>query len=359
MTSKPALTHRERVLLALEHQETDRVPIAMVCSGINPPAYHALSEYLGRERGLSVEAYLLSLIDIRTVGPAYVGPTLEPRTDAWGVRRRPMSYGAGEYDEIEFGPLAEAETPADLERHRWPTTDWFDYSVIPERIAAIGREGDNCLMVENGNIFETSWYMRGFERMLMDLLVDPELADAILGRVTDFFVEHFKRILESARGRIDLVFTADDIGGQEGLLMSPTTWEERIKPFHVRLNRAIHEGGARVIYHTDGSVMPAVPGLIDMGIDVLQALQFDAKGMDPLELKEKFGDRLCFQGGVSVQKTLPFGTMDEVRREVADRIRVLGSGGGYIFGPSHWIQSGTPPESIAAMFDAAAGARKR
>jgi uroporphyrinogen decarboxylase len=201
--------------------------------------------------------------------------------------------------------------------------------------------------------------MRGFERMLMDLLVVPELADAILGRVTDFFVEHFKRILESARGRIDLVFTADDIGGQEGLLMSPTTWEERIKPFHVRLNRAIHEGGARVIYHTDGSVMPAVPGLIDMGIDVLQALQFDAKGMDPLELKEKFGDRLCFQGGVSVQKTLPFGTMDEVRREVADRIRVLGSGGGYIFGPSHWIQSGTPPESIAAMFDAAAGARKR
>jgi uroporphyrinogen decarboxylase len=212
-------------------------------------------------------------------------------------------------------------------------------------------------MVENGNIFETSWYMRGFERMLMDLVVNPELADAILGRVTDFFVEHFRRILERARGRVDLVFTADDIGGQEGLLMSPATWEERIKPFHARLNRVIHEFGTRVIYHTDGSVMPAVPGLIDMGIDVLQALQFDAKGMDPLELKEKFGDRLSFQGGVSVQKTLPFGTVADVRREVADRIRVLARGGGYIFGPSHWIQSGTPPENVTAMFDAAASYR--
>lgn len=354
MPSNSTLTHRERVLLALEHRETDRVPIAMVCSGINPPAYQALSEFLGRERGQSVEAFLDPLLDIRTVGPAYIGPPLEPRTDAWGVRRRPVSYGAGEYDEIEFGPLAGAETPADLERHRWPTTDWYDYTVIPERIAAVGRHGDYCLMVDNGNIFETSWYMRGFEQMMMDLVINPELADAILGRVTDFYVEHFRKMLEAARGRIDLVFTADDIGGQEGLLLSPATWGERIKPFHVRLNRLVHEFGARVIYHTDGSVMPAVPGLIDMGIDVLQALQFDAKGMNPLELKQNFGDRLCFQGGASVQKTLPFGTVAEVQREVADLIRVLGKGGGYIFGPSHWIQSGTPPQNVAAMFDAAA-----
>jgi len=100
--------------------------------------------------------------------------------------------------------------------------------------------------------------------------------------------------------------------------------------------------------------MKAVPGLIGMGIDVLQALQFDAKGMDPLALKTQFGDRLCFQGGVSVQKTLPFGTPEDVRREVYERIRVLGRNGGYILGPSHAIQAGTPSENIVAMFDAAA-----
>ena len=348
------LTHRERVRLALEHKETDRVPIAMVCSGINPPAYKALAEYLKRERNLSVEAYLQPLLDIKSVAPAYAGPPLPPGTDIWGVRRVPISYGAGEYDEIDYYPLAEADSPADLSRHRWPTTEWFDYSVIPGRIRAIGKEGDFCLMVDNGNIFETSWYMRGFERMFVDLALNPDLSQAILQRVCDFFVEHFRRILAAARGRIDLVFTADDIGGQEGLLMSLGMWEQHIKPFHTRLNRVIHEFGARVIYHTDGSVMKAVPGLIGMGIDVLQALQFDAKGMDPLALKTQFGDRLCFQGGVSVQKTLPFGTPEDVRREVYERIRVLGRNGGYILGPSHAIQAGTPSENIVAMFDAAA-----
>ena len=135
--------------------------------------------------------------------------------------------------------------------------------------------------------------------------------------------------------------------------MSLDTWETVLKPQHRRMNDAIHELGAKVIYHTDGSVMTAVEGLIDMGVDVLQALQFDAKGMDPVALKRDHGDRLCFEGGISVQRTLPFGTADEVRQEVLERIAVLGENGGYILGPAHAIQAGTPPENIAAMFDTA------
>lgn len=348
------LTHRERVRLALEHRETDRAPIAMVCSGINPPAHRALTDYLRRERGLTVEAYLKPLLDIKGVGPQYVGPVLPTGQDMWGVRRAPMSYGSGEYQEIAFYPLAEASNPGDLAKHRWPTTDWFDYSVLPERIAAAQKDGEYCLMVANGNIFETSWYMRGFERMFMDLALNPELAHAIFERVCSFYVEHFKRMLAAGKGQIDLAFTADDIGGQDGLLMSLAMWEQHIKPYHVRLNRVIHEFGAKVIYHSDGSVMRAVPGLMDMGVDILQALQFDAKGMDPVALKQQFGDQLCFEGGVSVQSTLPFGTADDVRREVEERIRVLGRNGGYILGPSHAIQAGTPPANIMALFDTAA-----
>ena len=111
----------------------------------------------------------------------------------------------------------------------------------------------------------------------------------------------------------------------------------------------------RVIYHTDGAATEMVPGLIDAGIDVLQALQFSAKGMAPRVLKDRFGDRLCFEGGVSVQTTLPFGTVEDVRAEVEELIGVLGKGGGYILGPSHAIQAGTPPENVVAMFDAAVG----
>ena len=350
---KETLSSRERVRLALEHRTTDRIPIAMVCSGINPPARRALEEFLQRERSLSVDAYLEPLIDIHAVAPAYIGPPLTPGEDIWSVRRKPISYGSGSYEEIDYYPLAEIQDVGYLDAHRWPTTDWFDYSVIPERIAAARAQRDPCLMISNGNVFESSWYMRGFEQTFVDFLQNPELAHALFARVTDFYTDHFAKILAAGDGEIDLAFTADDLGGQTGLLMSLEMWEEFIKPHHARLNQTIHEFDTRVIYHTDGAVMEAVPGLVDMGIDVLQALQFSAAGMDPVPLKKNHGHHLCFEGGVSVQTTLLTGSPDDVRAEVEHLITVLGKEGGYILGPSHAIQANTPPENIVAMFDTA------
>jgi len=353
MPVKEVLSSRERVRLALEHQETDRIPVAMVCSGINQPAHSALDNYLQQERGISVHEYLNPLIDIKGVGPDYVGPELENRVDMWGVKRSPISYGLASYSEIDFYPLQDAKNVDDLSKHTWPSVDWFDYSVMPERIAAVQADGEYCLMAANGNVFETAWYMRGFEEMFMDFVLNEDLVHEIMRRIVDFYAEHFRKMLSAARGGIDLVFTADDIGDQRGLMMPLEMWEEFIKPYHARLNNAIHEFGVKVIYHSDGSVAEAVPGLLDMGIDVLQALQFSADGMDPAELKQKYGHRLCFQGGVSVQTTLPFGNQEDVRQEVEELITILGKNGGYILGPSHAIQAGTPPENIAAMFDVA------
>ena len=347
------LSSRERVRLALAHQETDRIPIAMVCSGINEPARGAFAELLRHKGRGTVDHYLDELLDIVTVAPRYTGPCLASGCDIWGVKRKPVSFGSGAYDEIERYPLAGMESMDQLARHTWPSADWFDYTVLPERIAAAHAGGERCIMVSNGNIFESSWYMRGFEQMFMDLAMNAELAQAIMSRVTDFYVDYFRRLLTAARGGVDLVFTADDIGGQSGLLMSLGMWETFIKPHHLRLNAAIHDCGARVIYHSDGGIMEAVPGLIDMRIDVLQALQFDAACMDATRLKSAYGDQLCFQGGVSVQRTLPFGTPDQVRAEVESLITTLGRHGGYILGPSHCIQAGTPPENIYAMFETA------
>jgi uroporphyrinogen decarboxylase len=350
MPRKEALSPRERVRLALAHQATDRIPVGMVCAGINTPARDALGAWLGRERGLTVEEYLDPIVDIVEVAPRYIGPPLPADTDIWGVTRREVSYGSGSYSEIARYPLA---GEVDLGAHRWPDPAWFDYACLPDAVAAARARADSCLMVTNGNIFETSWYMRGFEQVLMDVMTDEELVHALMGRVTDFYIAFFSRILEAVPGEIDLVFTADDIGDQRGLLMPLDRWERMIKPYHRRLNDAIHERGAKVIYHTDGSIMDAAGGLVEMGIDVLQALQFSADNMDPVRLKDGFGDRLCFEGGVSVQTTLPFGTAEDVRCEVRERISVLGRDGGYILGPSHWIQAGTPPENIAALFDTA------
>ena len=344
---------RERVLAALKHETTDRIPIAMVCAGVNPPAYRDLEKYLSSTRSISAEDYLEPVIDITTVAPPYIGPSLRNREDIWGVIRRPVSYGSGAYDEIEYYPLAGIRSIDDLESYRWPSADWFSYSAIPELIEKERSSLNRSIMVMNGNIFESAWYMRGFEKMFMDFVLNPEFADNLLKHVTDYYVSFFDGLLTHGAGEIDLVFTADDLGGQEGLLMSREMWERFLKPHHVRLNDVIHRHGAKVIYHTDGAVMEMVDGLIDMGIDILQALQFNAKGMDPRRLKTAFGEELCFEGGVSVQKTLPFGRAAEVVQEVRSLIEILGKDGGYILGPSHAIQAGTPPENIVAFIDTA------
>jgi uroporphyrinogen decarboxylase len=350
---KEILSSRERVRLALNHQATDRIPIAMVCSGINAPAYSAFDYLLRRERGVDLITFLKATLDIREVHPLYIGPPLHAEVDIWGVRRRPVNYGLSSYDEIEYYPLASAKTPADLLRHPWPKTEWFDYESLQTSISTASADGDHCLMISNGNIFETSWYMRGFEQIFMDLIENVDLVHELFERVTDFYLAHFTRLLQVANGRVDLAFTADDIGGQHGLLMSLGMWEQFIKPYHYRLNRIIHGFGVKVIYHSDGAVQKAIPGLVDMGIDVLQALQFSADGMDPHIMKASFGNRLCFEGGMSVQTTLPFGTPEDVHSEAEMLIKVLGANGGYILGPSHAIQAGTPPENILAMFDTA------
>jgi len=351
---KTTLSHRERVLLALNHQQTDRVPITMICSGINSPAREELDAYLRRERGIGLAEYDAQAVDLKVVFPHYIGPALPAGTDIWGVHRSPMQSGRGTYDEIDHYPLAGVTEIDDLATYHWPDPDWFDYSVIPEQIISLREEGDYASWLSVPcNPFECCWYMFGFERLFAAMVEYPELVHNLLRRVTDIMAALLQRAMEAADGQLDLVFTADDLGGQQGLLMSLSMWEEFLKPCHQRLNAIIHAFGARVIYHSDGSVATAVPGLLDMGIDVLQALQFDAAGMDPVDLKTRFGDRLCFAGGVSVQKTLPFGSPEDVRDEVRRLRAILGHQGGYLLGPSHAIQADTRPENIVALFDTA------
>lgn len=347
------MTSRERYLAALEHRNTDKVPFSWGL-GVNRPVQIELAKRLGLNAE-QFESWMDSMTDETGVYPKYVGPKdLNRRKgsrtiDFWGVEREAVSYGVGHYDEIAYHPLAQAKTSSDLARHLWPSVDWFDFSeLIPEKQLY---DEPKAILASNGNIFECAWYMRGFEQMFCDLLVDEELAFEILSRVTQFHLSFFDRLLECAQGQVDVVFTADDLGGQRGPLMSPILWEKMIKPHHVRLDALIHSYGAKVMYHTDGAVMPFVEGLMDMGIDILEALQFDAADMDPVKLKAIGGDRLSFRGGISVQSTLPFGTADDVRQEVRNRIAVLANGGGYILAPSHAIQANTPVENILAMLE--------
>ncbi|MCL2665734.1 MAG: hypothetical protein FWE82_08980 [Defluviitaleaceae bacterium] len=378
------MTSRERIIAALQRKPTDRVPFSGGM-GINHPVMLALTEYAGFDNAGPAYEYVRALSDIKHVGPRYVGPKDRNftengvSTDMWGVKRGLVYYAENAaYAEICHYPLGEMKTVKELADYVWPTVDWFDFSVLPEQIKNANTPADDsawrtdklpyarkgpeyAIMMGNGNIFETSWYMRGFQDLLTDLLAEPEIAEEILTRVTNFYVDYFTAALtvtnkmngifppqaaDGCSAPIDLIFTADDIGQQEGLLTSLELWEKMIKPHHKRLNNVLHKFGVKIVYHSDGAVMDALDGLIDMGIDVLEALQFDAKGMSPDIMKQKYGDRLCFHGGVSVQHTLPYGTPEEVRNETAERIRVLGNGGGYILATSHAVQAGTPVENL-------------
>lgn len=352
-----ALTGRERVLLALAHQETDRPPVDFMAT---PETWARLQDHAGIG---NAEAMLRHLgVDMRHPRQPYIGPPLrrEPDgtwTDAWGVYRRRVPHEHGAYDEMVAHPLAGFEDVSELEDYAWPRVEWWDAAALAGQIRQLDAQGEYAMALgefgDPGGMFEIAWYLRGLEQFLMDMATRPDLAYEIMRRVTDFYLGLLERVMAAAGDRIDLIWTSDDLAHQHGPTVSPRMWRQLIAPHHERLNRRIHELGARVMYHSCGAVRPFIPGLIEIGTDVLDALQFSADGMDPAEIKAKFGDRLCFHGGMDVQSTLPRGSVEDVRRVARERIEVLARDGGYILAPTHNIQVDTPPENILAMYSEA------
>ena len=187
----------------------------------------------------------------------------------------------------------------------------------------------------------------------MDLVNQPEIPQYIMERLTDLYVENTRRVLELAGDRLDMVYFYDDVATQQNLMISARMWRRVIKPLHQRIIDVAKARGIPVMYHCDGALVPLLPELIDMGVDLLNPVQADAAGMDPQRLKDEFGDRLSFHGGIDIIKTLPRGSVTDVKAEVAERSRVLGKNGGYILASSHHIQSDTPLANVFAMYEMA------
>jgi len=348
------ITSLERVHLALSHRETERVPVDFLAT---PEAWNRLQKHLGID---DQEAVLRHLgMDIRHPRQPYIGPPLLYDSDwtwvdAWGVRRRKVQHQGGAYDEIVEHPLAGIRDASELPRYPWPKPEWWDAGALANEIRRLDAEENYAIALEEfgdpGGIFEIAWYLRGMERFLMDMVTQPAMVYEIMQRVTDFYLGLLDRVMAAAGERVDLIWTSDDIAHQHGQIISARAWRELIAPHHARLNRRIHELGSKVMYHCCGAVRPFIPGLIELGVDVLDVLQFSADQMDPHEIKAEFGSQLCFHGGLDVQSTLPLGTEDDVRRVTRERIGVLGRHGGYILAPTHNIQVDTPPDNVIAMY---------
>lgn len=345
------MTSRERILAAINHQPLDRIPTDIWAT---PEVWAKLKKHFGQNADFSA---ILHLDGFGGVGPRYIGPPMPAMPqgqsiDFWGVQRKRVDCGQGEYWEFSHHPLAAANTTDDLDRYRWPSADWFDYSQM--HADAAPQHPSRAIMSGYMAPFYFHNQLRGLQQSLMDPLDAPEFTHELLRRISDFFYEHHYRCFEACKGLVDVAQVTDDLGTQTGPMMSLGTFREFYRPHMQRMIDLCHGFRIKVFHHDDGAIRAFLPDLVEMGIDILNPIQSVCPGMEMPGLKQDFGRRLCFHGGIDNQRILPFGTEQEVRQAVRDAIDQLASDGtGYILAPCHNLQVVTPVENIVAMYDEA------
>jgi uroporphyrinogen decarboxylase len=245
------------------------------------------------------------------------------------------------------GALAHAESLAELEAFEWPMPDDRDYSRLDQQ--ARGYE-EFALVYGFADVWQRPALVRGWEGMFLDMAEHPERVHFLCRKFTDYYREDYTRAAEATGGRIDLYLLISDLGSQQGPLMSRAMFRQFVAPYVGEMARHIHSLGGRVLFHSCGAIGLFIPDLIELGVDVLDPIQPATPEMAPERLKAQYGDRLCFHGGIDMQKLLPFGTPDEVAAEARRYCEVLGQGGGYILGPGHFFQPDVPPVNVLAVY---------
>jgi uroporphyrinogen decarboxylase len=370
---------RERVIASIEKKNLDRFPIDMT---LCKEPYYILMDYYGLDKSKAPEPdkwgeifitpELAKALDIDCIylkGKQVINPSKESRkgknssnmqfTDEWGVTRKKINLSdGGYYWEIINHPLKDLSLQQ-LHDYSWPVQNEDDYCELNKKAKALYEDTDLCIIGRfGGSIFETAWYMRGFEQWMMDLLINQELAVFLLEKISSVQMKIDEICLDRAGKYIQIIKLAgDDLGGQNGLLISAETYRKIVKP--VLCNRwkaaktrfrKLNPSGY-IMFHTCGNVYPILNDFIDCELDILDPIQ-KVPGMEIEKLKKEFCGKLTFHGAVDTQFLLPFGSEEEVAREVQKIISVLGSGGGLIVAPVHNIQSDVPVKNIFAMIEA-------
>ncbi len=271
--------------------------------------------------------------------------------DIWGRHVAVMKNMSGAYEGGLAPPFSQATSVAELQAHPWPEPDWWDFSPLPAVIAQLDSYQEYHLRYRIGSVFESAWQMRGLAEFLMDMALTPAIPAYLLDRIAEIHLENTRRVLDLVGDRLDMVYFYDDVATQNSLLISSQMWAQYVKPHHLKLIELARSYDLPVMYHCDGAIYPLIPELIEMGIDLLNPIQPDAKNMAGYKLKAEFGDRLSFHGGIDIIKTLPRGTAEEVRAEVRERVQGLGKNGGYILASSRHIQPDTPLANVLAMYE--------
>jgi uroporphyrinogen decarboxylase len=339
------MNSKQRVHAALRREPVDRIPIFM---WFHPGTVDLLSRLLEVPRQC-VDVVMGNDVRMTWVNNNYAMEGIvherdgQSHVDYWGVQW----VKEGPYNQIARFPMDRASREEFLQ-YRFPVEHLEDLLARMDPVVAgageyfIGCDVSPC-------VFEMYWRLRGMEQSMLDMSADPELADEMFRRCADFSV----LLSEEACRRfpLDWLWAGDDVAGQLSLLMSPSMWRRMIKPHLARVFEVGKRHGYWVAYHCCGALRPIIRDLIEIGLDVLNPVQCNCPGMEPLELKREFGRYLSFMGGVDTQGVLPHGSADDVRRATRQLIDGMTSdGGGYILAASHTVPPETPVENIVAMY---------
>ncbi len=345
------MTSRERILAAVRHQSVDRLPCDIWATG---EVWDSLREHFGEEDQHKIRDRL-GIDGICGAGAPYTrehpeSPEGTP-VGLWGTWGRQIVLPTGgSYWEQAYYPLKEVTDPRQLDDFDWESPTDYDFAAAREACEKLrGR-----FMVEAGYMapFVDLWTLFGQETALLNLVLRPELIEAVLERTMAYRLAQHRLLFEACRGVMDVTQVTDDFGCQNGLVMSKKTIQSIFWPHYRRAIKLAKEYGLIVFHHDDGGMFEIIGDLVEMGVEVLNPIQWRCAGMDRARMKAEFGDRLCFHGAVDTQAIMSFGSADDVRREVRENMRLLGGDGtGYIVAPCHNIQSGTPLENVLAMYE--------
>jgi uroporphyrinogen decarboxylase len=368
------MTPRQNFFKTFSHEQPERMLVDMGkhIGSIHKKAYVKLRDYLGNvpmhnenkildrmaQTVVPDEALLQRLgIDFRWVVPHWV--QVKPRTDVdgyidmWGVPYKATSDQ--DHYAVDGAPLKKA-TLEDLEKFSWPNPN------DPEQFKGL-REQAKHLYENTGYVIGadaikagplmTALQMRGYEQFFMDLVIDPEFADALLDKITSLLKQMWTNYMAEVGPYVQIAYVTDDLGTQTSLLMSPELFRERLKPKMKELHDHIKSlANVKLMMHTDGAVLPIIDDIIEMNVDIINPVQTSTRGMEDTQaLKDRFGDKLGFHGAIDVQQLLPNASIEELRWEVAKRIADLGRNGGFIIAPCHNIGHDIPSANVVAFFD--------
>jgi uroporphyrinogen decarboxylase len=339
------MTPRERWLCVLLRRRPDRLPMDYWAT---PEVTQSLMSHFGFSD--LKDLYKRLHIDVPfKVKPTYIGPEIKEDLDIYGCRFRDISYGVGSYRECISHPLKQFNTVEEIEKnYSWPNTDLYNYSTISEQVA---NWWDYPIEGGGSEPFLDYKNLRGQEQAFIDLFRHPDIVEYCLDKMFEFSYDNTRKIYREIPREVTYSYIAEDFGSQTGLLMNPKMIRLFFLPRMKKMMDLAHENGVFVFFHSDGAIREIIPDMIEAGIDILNPIQWRSRGMEREKLKEDFGEKIIFHGGVDNQQILPFGSEEDVFKEVEENFTKLGSGGGYILAPCHNLQPITPIKNIIAMYE--------